>query len=207
MKDGTRLVQIGGAEFLALERDAGEFGSDDEIMKAHWNVQPGDICLDIGFGPGTWTLVALAKGGRTISFDPKPECSRMLTDQIVLNHFRRALVLPFGLWQSTGLMPFGANGFVETDMKREMAVDTLDSVVDWLKPPRVDLVNMDAEWSEREVVRGARKTIKIFRPKIIIEIHDENYTAEIVEEISSLGWYEFWRDRGFLVATPKGQAA
>lgn len=199
-----RTVKIGGAEFLATAEGAAQIVSDNEIMRGYWKVQPGDVCLDIGFGPGTWTLVALAKGGRTISFDPKPDAVRMLMDQLIVNAFTRALVMPFGLWDRSGVLPFGANGFREDVMEERRPVETLDAVMSWLDPKRVDYINMDAEWSEREIVKGARFTIRRHHPKIIIELHDESYREEIVHELKELAPYHFMADGGFLLAKADG---
>jgi FkbM family methyltransferase len=206
MSENTQRIRLADAEFLAEAHVAGLLGTDEDAIRRYWKVGPDDVCLDIGFGPGTWTLVALAKGARTISFDPKPEAVRILMNQVMLNGFTRAVVLPFGLWEFSGDIPFGVNSFKEDNMKDRRRVVRLDDVMAWLRPPHLDFVNMDAEWAEREIVRGARATISGYRPTLIIELHDEAYRAEIIKDITACGGeYVFERDKGFLIAAPKGR--
>lgn len=199
-------IEIGGASFLAAEDQGGLLSTDVDVIQKHWNPEPGDLCLDIGFGPGTWTLVALAKGAHTISFDPKPDACRILLDLMLLNMFTRGWIVPAGVWSRTGVLPFGANGFREEKMEDLKPVVQLDEFFYRDPPRRIDYINMDAEWAEAEVVRGARGVLRRYHPKLVIEIHDDVFVGEITEELSKLGGtakYDVNREAGFLICTPR----
>jgi FkbM family methyltransferase len=193
---------ICGEKILLTDEHAGLFGSDMDIMGRHWKPNPGDVFIDAGFGPGTWTLVALAKGARTFSFDPKPYAVEILEKQIALNGFNQAMVVQKGLWNHTGSAPFGANSFKEHAVG-EMPVTTLDEFFSEMPVDRVDCINMDVEWAEMEVIEGAQETIRKFLPKLVIEIHDDGSVQALEDNIKALGPYTVIRDAGFLIAEPE----
>jgi FkbM family methyltransferase len=51
---------------------------------------------------------------------------------------------------------------------------SIDFIVEKLRLKRVDLIKIDIEGEEYNALKGATKTIKRFKPKIIIEIHSKN---------------------------------
>jgi len=202
-------IELCGAAFEVDPALASLFGQDRAIMSRHWDVRPGDVCLDVGSGPGTWTLVALAKGARTFSFDPRPLAARMLLDQIILNGFTRGIVLPFGLFGTSSVLPFSEDlgSFRHGALSGRAPVVALDEFLEVFPLDRLDFMNLDVEASEREVLQGARGTIKRFKPKIIIEVHEGVPAEDLEREISmSAVSYAFTREAGFLMAEWKTDA-
>src|SRR3990167_9556393 len=56
---------------------------DRNIIAALWQCSPGDVVMDIGFGPGMWSLSALSQGAFVYSFDPAFEAVKLLTGKMV----------------------------------------------------------------------------------------------------------------------------
>jgi glycosyltransferase involved in cell wall biosynthesis len=80
-------------------------------------------------------------------------------------------------------------------------VVALDRFLESFPLDRLDFMNLDVEASEREVLQGARRTIRRFKPKIVIEVHEGVSVEDLEREISmSDGDYAFTREDGFLVA-------
>lgn len=198
-----REIVICGEKLLATDKEYNLLGSDQDLMSSHWTPKPDDVCVDVGFGPGTWTLVALARGARTFSFDPKADAADILKRHIELNGFTKAMVMELGLWNASAIVPFGANGFKEKEMSSEKACITLDLFFMVHVVERVDYINMDAEGSEMNILWGARRTIRRHLPKLIIEVHNPEEWDVLEEEISIAGPYTFIRKDNFLIAEPK----
>lgn len=198
-----REIVVCGEKILATEEEHSLIGSDQDLMSRHWTPKPGDVCVDVGFGPGTWTLVALARGARTYSFDPKENAADILRRHIEINHFKRARVIQMGLWNATAMVPFGVNGFKEKDLSSERPCTTLDAYFAEYVVERVDYINMDAEHSEMNILWGARKTLRRHLPKLIIEVHDKAQWDDLEEEIAAAGPYAFLREDNFLIAEKK----
>jgi len=198
-------MYVAGTTFLSEEAAAKEIGADEELIRKYWPAGPGKLCLDVGSGPGTWSLVSLARGATVYSFDPKPEAVRMLMDNVILNGFTKAFVMPFGLWSSTGLLPFGPNSFIgSTGPKRPVVA--LDDFVETVVDPdygNIDLVNIDAEGAEIEIICGASRTLEMFTPRLVIEVHAGVDRDELKREIHRRGIYSekyaFIDDGGFLI--------
>lgn len=179
-------IKCGGTEIEVLDADAHLFGFDEPIMEKHWRPEPGQICFDVGSGPGAWTLAALARGAFTFSFDPRPVAVRILTDNIFANKFTKGIVLPFGLWNKQDTLPFGDASFVEgferAPMRHAYPATTLDEFMK-IGINRLDLMTIDAEAAELEILTGGRETIQKFKPKIIIELHSGVNVDSVKDEL------------------------
>jgi hypothetical protein len=57
-----------------------------------------------------------------------------------------------------------------------------------LRLRKVDLIKMDIEGEEYNALKGAIKTIRKFKPKIIIEIHSKNLREKILEFLKNYGY-------------------
>jgi len=73
---------------------------------------------------------------------------------------------------------------------------------------------MDVEGAEFEVLRGAKRVIAQFRPKLLIELHhfDGNLAAHPVPDLVSgwgyhIDWIERWQLTSYILATPDKPAA
>jgi len=198
-----REIFICGQKLLVTDEEGNLIGSDQNLISRHWTPKPGDVCVDAGFGPGTWTLIALARGATTFSFDPKENATDILKRHIELNGFKLATVIQMGLWNAAAMLPFGANGFKEKEMSFERPCTTLDLHFSEHPVERVDYINMDVEGSEMNVLFGARKTLRRHLPKLIIEVHDMAEWDGLEEEIAAAGPYTFLRENNFLIAEPR----
>jgi FkbM family methyltransferase len=195
-------VQICGERINLVDGQEHLYGYDHAVMSRHWHPAPGKVFVDAGFGPGTWTLVALAKGATVHCFDPKPYCHKLLEGQLRLNSFQQGPVMNlFGVWKESGWATFGVNSFVNEQPTTSLPVVSLDDYFAKLPPCKVDCINMDVEWAEREVVQGAWEVLSTHAPKLIIEVHDEKYVVDLCREIwACRKEYRISRDGEFLIA-------
>lgn len=156
-------------------------------------VQPNWTVVDVGANVGFWSI-PLAKAltsGHLYCFEPVQSNYARLSQNITINNLNseRVTPYPFGLsdccaklditlredfeqGSSTGNAAIILTEGVDTEMKRiQIEVRTLDS----LEMDRLDFIKLDIEGHEPFFLRGARRTIARFRPKILMEINNHYY--------------------------------
>jgi FkbM family methyltransferase len=161
-------------------------------VKAYRNiVKPGQVVLDIGanIGAHTLPLAALAgKNGRVIAFEPTAFAAQKLTANVALNPelaprivlhqvmlvadtdepLQPALFSSWPLVEAGGTVHEKHKGrLMDTSGARAA---TLDQMIKELGLTKVDFVKIDVDGHELAVLRGARETLKRFRPAIAIEL-------------------------------------
>ncbi len=145
-------------------------------------VRRGDTVLDCGAHVGVFTAKALELGARkVVAIEPEPtnlECLRRNFAKEILDG--RVVVAGIGVWSKEGTMQLsiaaknsGMNSMVERtgDRTVEVAVTTIDRLVESLRLERVDFIKMDIEGAEREALIGAQSTLKRFRPRLMLDAY------------------------------------
>jgi FkbM family methyltransferase len=142
------------------------------------DVKENDIVFDIGAHIGFFSYFALQKGAKEVyAFEPNPyvfeilkKHAEMWSDKIKpfeialysSNGFQELLIPnPLTLESTLVLKKIGGE-------KVKVKTMTLDSFVKEYNVERVDFIKIDAEGSEREIIKGAKETIKRFKPKMAI---------------------------------------
>jgi hypothetical protein len=122
-----------------------------------------DIVLDLGAGVGDYALFSSmrVKRGKVISVEADSQTFELLKKNVKENNLKN--VIPLNLFVSS---------------EREHSIDF---IVEKLRLKRVDLIKMDIEGEEYNALKGAIKTIRKFKPKIIIEIHSRKLRKKILE--------------------------
>jgi len=150
--------------------------------------------IDIGANIGI-TTVAIAKrirrGGKLYSFEPLPEYSNILKENVSSNGLENVKVYELAVTDQVGRAPFYqkelSSGIVfeEGAKKFEVPTTTIDRFLTEEKIGRMDLINMDCEGSELLVLRGAEETLSKNKVKIFCEIHHDflKQLGQSVEDI------------------------
>lgn len=162
------------------------FDDEQELRDRWWNPQVGETVLDIGAAFGSYALPALALGARVVCFSPADFDTELLEKNLSLNPelAQRCMVVRDGLYSGTGWFDPDHCKFVASEMdksggtrpqdtKQWLAVRSLDDFLDE-RPgiERVDWVKLDVEGAELEVLRGAEKCLRMYRPRILVENHE-----------------------------------
>jgi len=149
----------------------------------------GQTIYDVGANEGLFSIFfsrAVGENGKTIIFEPHPEnCSRIL-ENLKLNKMSNVELRPIGLGKEKGkdFLTFPdhdlARGTAVKEIRNkilgekgaktvEIEIDSLDDQVQYLPPP--DFIKIDVEGMELDVLLGMQDTIKIYKPRLLIEIH------------------------------------
>jgi len=142
--------------------------------------------LDIGANIG-WTalcLAGIASEGRVIGFEPDPVNFDRCQSNVERNDLKNIQVYSLALGDHPGSVPMevrtpsnrGGNRIAPgvTTAGKMVEVMRLDDFLSTHPLDRVDLIKMDVEGFEVRVLRGAEKTLRLFKPTLFIEVDDNN---------------------------------
>jgi FkbM family methyltransferase len=145
-----------------LYQDRAYYSEDQAIMRGL--LRPGDIVVDVGANVGPWTLYSaglVGPSGHVYAIEPHPQIAGYLTRNIELNGFTNVTVLPCAAGEAvgTGMLEErinDANNNIADNGTMAVPVAPLDELI----PARpIRLIKIDAEGSELQVLRGARKAL------------------------------------------------
>ncbi len=153
------------------------FDDEQEIRDKWWKCGRGDLVLDIGAAFGSYALPALAQGARVVAFNPCQFDSELFELNLSLNPGlkKRCLHVRDGLYSEPGWFDSDKSAWSTTEQtgKQWLKCTTLDAFLEE-RPGigRVTYMKIDVEGAELDVLRGAEKCIRMYRPKILIEGHE-----------------------------------
>jgi FkbM family methyltransferase len=144
-------------------------------------IRPGDVVYDIGANVGFYTLLAsvlVGPSGKVISFEPLPRNLSLLRRHIRLNALANVEVFEGAVSSRRGTARFDAEGLPEmghlSDRGQfEVKVFQLDELVADGRIPPPKVMKIDVEGAELDVLEGARDTLRIHRPVILLATHGQ----------------------------------
>lgn len=172
------------------------------------NLKDGDIALDVGANIGWFSLImSVAVGsGEVVALEPEPSFRARLKSHITLNKIKNVRVFPHSLSHVTGWAwcvknpgPYFSSARMiydrsllpeshDKELVTQVYARTLD---DFWAMDKLDLIKIDIDGFEFEALLGGEQTIKRLKPKIAIEIADQ----EVAGLLISYG-YDLWWERG-----------
>lgn len=203
------VSKLNGMESFAPE---GEWGKE---VISHFS--PGKVLVDVGANIGAYAIRAAKQGMSVYAFEPSPANRAFLRRNFDLNPGveRNITVVEDALGDAdaTGtLSDDGLSSRLESADGYTVSIRTLDS----FKLPQIDLMKVDVEGYELNVLSGAKETLRMLRPTILLELHStlgEQKTKDLFEFVGNLGYSDrsfedrrFWRGVSFEhhLLTPKG---
>jgi FkbM family methyltransferase len=147
---------------------------------------PGMVAIDVGANIGYHALpMALQVGptGRVVAVEPSPATASRLRRNLVLNDLDNVEILVAAVGDRDveaarlhvqSSYPLSGRGGRESLLARLVR---LDSLVLEKQLHRVDFVKIDVDGQEAKVLRGARETLRRFRPPVFFEL-----TPSLVED-------------------------
>ena len=155
------------------------------------NLKEGMTFIDIGANIGQYTLLAskiVGETGVVVSVEAVPDTFSKLNNNISINYLKNVASHNIALSDSEGFTTFhlghygnsGASSLKPTinTGAREIKVrtNTLDNLLYSLNA--IDFIKIDVEGAEFMVLSGGKKTLEKFKPMIILEISDDNFTGK-----------------------------
>lgn len=165
-------------------------------------IKEGDFIIDAGANIGLFSSLASQKVGplgKIYAFEPIKATREILKNNISVNKFNNISVLPFALGEKSGEADFsllpdpGSNALsslIEESQEgghEKVEVKTLDEIILQGAIDHIDFIKSDIEGMERDLIIGARNSIKRFHPRMSICIYhrpdDREVLSRLVHEI------------------------
>jgi FkbM family methyltransferase len=159
-------------------------------------IRPGDVVMDAGAHLGESTRQALSMGASVvIAVEPVPQnlqaIQRNLSTPIAEG---RVIVIEKGVYDREGALTFVKHGHSwdgefhdASDGHGEhgdaLPVTTIDAIVANLRLTRLDFIKMDIEGSEPFALRGARETLRRFKPRLSVGTYHHPGDLAAIERI------------------------
>ena len=168
-------------------------------------IKTGHVVVEAGANNGTETLLIsriIGEKGKVFAFEPIQHIYDTLILNLKLNHCNNVIAEALALGESNESVFFnvlsqdycnqGMSGKYDeksADEKVEVKQVTLDAWISQTPISRLDFIKMDIQGAEINLLRGAQKTIKKFRPVIFTEATSDFLSIHsLYEEISK---YEY----------------
>ena len=155
-------------------------------------LRKGMTFIDIGAHFGFFSLLGsylVGEKGEVLSFEPMPDTYSQLKENVngcnniktfnyaAFNEDKKVKFFDYGLVNSAFNSMFDRPRKTDINSSnngKEIIAEakTIDNIIEEKRIKRVDLVKIDAESSEFQVLKGMSKTIKLYRPDIILEVGD-----------------------------------
>jgi FkbM family methyltransferase len=182
----------------------------NEIAAFFDSIRSGDCVYDVGANVGIYTMTAsLAAGpkGNVYAFEPLERNVRYLRRHLALNHLQNCSIIEAAVSDRVGAAKFAAasrdHQMSQLSGDGELLVPsvTLDYCIyegKELRPPNV--LKIDVEGAEYLVLRGARRTLREFHPRIFVELHGTQQHSDCHEFLAAEG-YQLKVKYGHITAT------
>ena len=147
------------------------------------NVYPlsdGDkVILDCGANVGFFSRYAFLRGAeQVIAFEPTPRNIACLQKNFAAEISNgRFILIGKSVWDRNASLPFSSSNMANPGSHHlseahlgdiEVAVTSIDSVVKALGCGRIDYIKMDVEGAEIHALKGAKKTLERFHPRVCV---------------------------------------
>ena len=158
-------------------------------------LNPSGVFVDIGASTGIYTIKAAKhcaqNGGLVLAIEPFVDVLAILFHNIQVNNFTNVKLYNFCAGERTESVTLWRNfnkphsfSLIQRDDKATslpiLAV-ALDDLFVWEKLDRLDYLKIDVEGAEQQVLLGAKRTIKKYRPIIQMEITINDVPVDLIE--------------------------
>lgn len=180
------------------------------------SIPPGGVFLDIGANIGVYSTtlwIAMDGNVKIYAFEPVPSTITILRETLNLNNVE-ALIEPIALSSEDGELILsahsdGANNYWVKNSDSSincpsMSVATM-RLDDWCEshPDQIpNAVKIDVEGHELEVLKGAKRTLQVYKPALLVECHCASWDdlgvsrVQFIDFINSLGYTQLSNSYG-----------
>lgn len=165
-------------------------------------LRPGSTAVDIGGNIGDYTFALARHAGQVVTFEPLPECVRLIQAARLPNVTVHQVALSSEPGSLSLYIPRGADGKEDTGQASfsrpdrphrtfEVPVQRLDDV----HLTDVSVIKIDVEGHEQAVIEGAADIIRAESPVILVEIEERHLSVPVenvfraVQELGYAGYF------------------
>jgi len=156
-----------------------EYSEVDEgpYEEGNFQVESGDIVFDCGANLGLFSAIVANRASKVFAFEPIPNSIALLkqTQRLYknINICNVAVSDTIGKVQMVSEESLGQNRIVRSTLDLsanliDVASTTIDDFVRENNIERVDFIKADIEGAERKLLKGAKKVLKEFAPRLVL---------------------------------------
>lgn len=188
-----------------LERHELYYFHEPRLARNIRHVPRGGIAIDVGAADGRYTAYLARRvgaTGRVISIEPSTsllqELRRRLTTEQLTSRVTLVRAAAGDFVGDAALAenpdnPYGAVTSANRESGVLVDVITIDELVRRERLPRVDVIKIDIEGSEGAALRGAEETLRVFGPRLLLELHNPRNVADVPAFLRERGYeFELW---------------
>jgi len=147
-----------------------------------------DIVVDCGAAVGTFTLSAAKKAKRVYAIEPFEDALKLL--HLAFNKDKKVNIIPLAVGEKIGVAYMVGNifgyGIQKSQTSTPIKITTIDKLF-FDKDIKITYLKADLEGFEMNMLMGAKKTIRKYRPKIAITTyHKKNDHLIFMKFLSKL---------------------
>lgn len=149
------------------------------------NLSNGMVAIDVGSDMGYFTAIMAKKvgiNGRIFAFEPISWGYNRTLENLYLNNLKNVIMSKYALFDKSGstvIISPGKESRVDPevnrviDNKNSLHVDLIkfDDYIEGINIDRIDLIKIDCEGAELNILKGMKKTLLKYNPKLIVEVH------------------------------------
>lgn len=206
---GAMWIAFSGINFI---KGTYEAGKTEAVLKT---VSRGDVAWDIGGHVGYYAVIEsrlVGDSGQVLVFEPRPLNAAYIRRHVELNQVRNITLIESAVSDQCGTAMFESRtgtgtGHLSESGNLQVNTVVVDELVEQDGYPPPDFIKLDIEGAEVEALSGALRTIKKYRPKMLIATHDDEKHEFVINLLESLDYqYEVLEDAGAdteIIALPK----
>lgn len=161
------------------------------LLQQH--LKPGMTVVDVGSNIGYYALLEsrlIEPGGKVIAIEPVPQNFAQLRENIRANGRENIEIHQLAIAERSGTLPMYLSGRSNWHSLRptpaartcNVIVSTLDDFLSRVAADSVDLVRMDVEGYEIEIIKGMQRTLDLYCPLLLVELHPDLVGAKAIVE-------------------------
>jgi len=173
------------------------------------SVKAGDIVIDAGAWFGDFSAYAAQKGATIYAFEPEKHNFDILNQTKQLNSQDKIIPIQKGLSNFDGETEIFINGCLSHSTtnssqhadKQNIELTTLDRFVEENNLMKIDFIKADIEGDERNMLLGAKETLRKYAPKLALCTYhlpdDKEVMTKIILEANSNYTIKYTRNKLF----------
>lgn len=179
----------------------GEY-SEGEVEVFRQIIRPGHIVVEVGANLGAHTVYLAQQvelAGLVLAFEPQRLVYQTLCANLALNNIPNVVALQQAVGAEPGLIKipmldyrrennFGGLALGSFEVGEDVPVVTVDS----FNLTRCNFIKVDVEGMEKQVLRGASRTIELYKPILYVENDQRDKSQALVQYIDSIGYKMYW---------------
>lgn len=216
---GSILMKVNTNNYMGGSIFWTGFHQLNELLFLKYNLKENMVFIDVGANQGEFTLygASLLRKGKVIAFEPVEKIRSQLMENIRLNNYQNVEVFTYGLSNENCTIPIytsleqneysgvneGLSSLYKTQIRSHLEQLVEVKIFDIEFENRlnqIDLIKIDIEGAELYALKGMMRSIRKFKPLILIEINEETFNAAGYSTLDLIKFvndndYEFYKIR------------